>query len=121
MRTIESAKKELARVELELDKCRTSTIQDGWQTQKFARKSRNWDYYAKIKIKLIQEIEKLEIDKEYQDFIDNSSEEQCPECGEIYNHADFDFQTCSVCGLDHIDEEYNLEPEAWGGGFAENN
>ena len=53
-------KKRLARVESELDKCRTSTIQDGWQTQRFAKKSLKWDYYAREKMKLIQKINDYE-------------------------------------------------------------
>lgn len=60
MRTIEKVKKQLAKVELQLDKCRTSTIDDGWQTQRFAKKSRNWDFYAQQKMRLIQEIEDIE-------------------------------------------------------------
>ena len=59
MRTIEKAEKQLAKVELELDKCRTSTIDDGWQTQRFAKKSRKWDFYAQKKMRLIQEIEDI--------------------------------------------------------------
>jgi hypothetical protein len=60
MRTIEKVKKQLAKVELQLDKCRTSTINDGWQTQRFAKKSRKWDFYAQQKMRLIQEIEDIE-------------------------------------------------------------
>lgn len=41
--------KRLKKIEKELDKCRTSTIQDGWQTQRFAQKSVKWDYYAREK------------------------------------------------------------------------
>lgn len=47
----------LEKVERQLDKCRTSTIDDGWQTQRFAKKSRKWDYYAQEKMKLKQLIE----------------------------------------------------------------
>jgi hypothetical protein len=57
---LEKLKSQLAKVEQKLDKCRTSTIQDGWQTQKFAKKSRKWDYYAQEKMKLIQKIEEHE-------------------------------------------------------------
>ena len=63
MEKIEQLKKQLEKVEKQLDKCRTSTIQDGWQTQRFAKKSRNWDYYAQEKMKLIAQIELCE-DKE---------------------------------------------------------
>lgn len=52
--TKQQIEKRLAKVEKELDKCRTSTIQDGWQTQRFARKSRKWDFYGQEKMKLLQ-------------------------------------------------------------------
>lgn len=55
--TKQQIEKRLIRVEKELDKCRTSTIQDGWQTQRFARKSRKWDYYGQEKMKLLQLLE----------------------------------------------------------------
>lgn len=57
---LEKLRSRLKKVERELDKCRTSTIQDGWQTKKFAKKSRKWDYYAQEKMKLIQKIEEYE-------------------------------------------------------------
>jgi allantoicase len=47
----------LEKVEKELSKCRTSTIEDGWQTQRHAKKSRKWDILAQEKMKLLQEIE----------------------------------------------------------------
>ena len=53
--------KKLLRVEGQLDKCRTTTIQDGWQTSRHAKKSVKWDYYAQLKMKLIQQIEELTI------------------------------------------------------------
>ena len=56
---LEKLKNRLRKVELELDKCRCSTLQDGWQTQRFAKKARKWDYYAQEKMKLIQKIEEL--------------------------------------------------------------
>jgi exonuclease VII large subunit len=57
---ITKLKKKLDYVNSRLEKNRTSTMMDGWQTQKFARKSRNWDYYAKIKNKLRHEIYELQ-------------------------------------------------------------
>lgn len=57
---IEKLKKLLAKVEAELDKCRTSTLQDGWQTQRYAKNARKWDYYAQEKMKLLQQIEEYE-------------------------------------------------------------
>jgi len=56
---IKILKKRLAKVEKKLDKCRTSTMQDGWQTQRFAKKARKWDYYAREKMIIIGLIEDL--------------------------------------------------------------
>jgi len=61
MDSIKDLQKRLSRVEKELDKCRTSSFVDGWQTQKHAKKARKWDYYAQEKMKLKQQIEDLEI------------------------------------------------------------
>jgi hypothetical protein len=60
MTELEGLKKKLLRIEKELDKCRTSVLQDGWQTQRFAKKSRKWDYYAQEKMKLIARIDEIE-------------------------------------------------------------
>lgn len=57
---IEKLKKRLEKVEKELDKCRTSSFVDGWQTQKHAQKARKWDILAQEKMKLIQQIDELE-------------------------------------------------------------
>ena len=62
---IESLKKRLSIVEKQLDKCRTSTIQDGWQTQRFSKKSRNWDILAQEKMKLLGLIEDEEKEQEF--------------------------------------------------------
>ena len=56
---IQRIKNALQRIENELDKCRTSTMQDGWQTSKHAKKSRKWDFYAQEKISLINQLDKL--------------------------------------------------------------
>lgn len=56
---IEKAERELEKVEHELDKCRASTLEDGWQTQKFAKKSRKWDYWAQKKNELRAKIDDL--------------------------------------------------------------
>jgi hypothetical protein len=58
--TRETIEAQLQKVEQELDKCRTSTITDGWQTQRFAKKSRNWDYWAERKRQLQDQLEALE-------------------------------------------------------------
>ena len=57
---LDNLRKRLARIEQELDKCRTSTMQDGWQTQRFAKKSHKWDVLAQRKMQLIQMIEDVE-------------------------------------------------------------
>jgi hypothetical protein len=56
---IQRIKKSLQRIETELDKCRTSTMQDGWQTSKHAKKSRKWDFYAQEKMNLLNQLDKL--------------------------------------------------------------
>ena len=52
--------KRLAKIETELSKCRGSVIADGWQTQRYAKKMRKWDYYAQEKIKLLTQINDLQ-------------------------------------------------------------
>jgi hypothetical protein len=49
--------KRLEKIENELNKNRTSVIQDGWQTQRFAKKSRKWDFLAQEKIEIIKLLE----------------------------------------------------------------
>ena len=51
----------LQKVEKELEKVRgCSPLTDGWQTQRYAKKSRKWDILAQEKMKLINEIDDLE-------------------------------------------------------------
>lgn len=47
--TKEQIQKRLVKVEKELDKCRTTVRESGWQTQRYARKARKWDHYAREK------------------------------------------------------------------------
>ena len=54
---IQRIKKALQRIETELDKCRTSTMKDGWQTSKHAKKSRKWDFYAHEKMSLLNHLD----------------------------------------------------------------
>jgi len=61
--------KALARVEKELDSCRTSVLDDGWQTMRFAKKARKWDILAQHKMHLKQELESCE-----------DSEAMCDKC-----------------------------------------
>jgi len=58
--TPKKLKKQLAKVESELNKCRTTVFEDGWQTMRHARKERKWDMLALEKMQLIQRIEDLE-------------------------------------------------------------
>jgi hypothetical protein len=57
---IEQLKKKLAKVEAELNKCRTSVLEDGWQTMRYAKKARKWDVLAQDKMKLLQQIDEYE-------------------------------------------------------------
>lgn len=51
--------KKLEKIEIELEKCRSSSYIDGWQTQKHAKKSRKWDILAQEKFELQQQIDKF--------------------------------------------------------------
>lgn len=57
---LQQLKSRLVKIEKELDTCRTSVLQDGWQTQRHAKKSRKWDILAKRKMQLIQQIDEIE-------------------------------------------------------------
>jgi len=52
--------KQLEKIETELSKCRGSVMEDGWQTQRYSKKMRKWDYYAQEKMKLIGKINEIE-------------------------------------------------------------
>lgn len=56
---IEILKKKLFKIEKELEKCRTSSLRDGWQTSKHSKKSSKWDYYAQEKMKIINQLDEL--------------------------------------------------------------
>jgi hypothetical protein len=61
---IQKIKKRLQTIEKELEKVRNYSVQtDGWQTQRFAKKSRKYDYLA---------LEKFELQKKLEEY-DNSS------------------------------------------------
>jgi len=60
MKEIEKLKKQLQKIEAALDKCRGSVLEDGWQTMRYAKKMRKWDYYAVEKMKILQQIEDYE-------------------------------------------------------------
>lgn len=51
----------LAKVEKQLEKYRgCSPLTHGWQTQRYAKADRNWDYYAQQRMKLLQQIEEYD-------------------------------------------------------------
>lgn len=53
-------KSRLLKIENELSTCRTSVLQDGWQTQRHAKNSRKWDILAKRKMEILSEINDIE-------------------------------------------------------------
>lgn len=57
---LEQLKKQLDKIEKELDKCRTSSLVDGFGTSRYAKKSRKWDYYAQEKMRLLNLIDEYE-------------------------------------------------------------
>ena len=59
---LQRMKLRLLKIEQELSTCRTSCLQDGWQTQKHAKKSRKWDVLAQRKMEILQIIYELEND-----------------------------------------------------------
>ena len=50
----------LAKIETELSKYRCSVLDDGWQTQRYAKKMRKWDFYAQEKNKIREQIDQIE-------------------------------------------------------------
>ena len=60
MDNIKLLQQRLDKIEKGLSTCRTSVLQDGWQTQKHAKKSRKWDILAQRKMELIQQIDEIE-------------------------------------------------------------
>jgi len=44
---------------------------------------------------------KIEIDDYYEDLYENSLLEYCPNCGELYDDIDFDYQICHFCKFDN--------------------
>jgi allantoicase len=47
-------------VEADLEKNRATVLVDGWQTQRFAKKSRKWDVLAIEKFELIEKLEQFD-------------------------------------------------------------
>lgn len=67
MTEIQRIKKRLQTIEKELKKVRDYSVQsDGWQTQRFAKKSRKYDYLA---------LEKFELQKKLNEYEENFKSE----------------------------------------------
>lgn len=58
---LQQLKSRLLKIESELSTCRTSVLQDGWQTQRHAKKARKWDILAQQKMQILQQIDELEL------------------------------------------------------------
>jgi pantothenate synthetase len=57
---IQRIEKRLQTIEKELEKVRNYSAQiDGWQTQRFSKKSRKYDYLAIEKFELLKQLEEL--------------------------------------------------------------
>jgi allantoicase len=57
---LQQLKSRLLKIENELSTCRTSVLQDGWQTQRHAKKARKWDILAQRKMEILSEIDEIE-------------------------------------------------------------
>ena len=57
---LQQLKLRLAKIEMELNKCRTTVLKDRWQTQRHAKKSRKWDIFAQRKMEIIGQIDEIE-------------------------------------------------------------
>ena len=59
---LQRLKRKLEKVENELERVRgCSPLTDGWQTQRYAKKSRKWDMLSKEKYELLVKIEDEEL------------------------------------------------------------
>lgn len=57
---LQQLKSRLLKIESELSTCRTSVLQDGWQTQRYAKKARKWDVLAQRKMEILKQIDEIE-------------------------------------------------------------
>jgi allantoicase len=64
---LQQLKSRLLKIKSELSTCRTSVMQDGWQTQRHAKKARKWDILAQCKMELIQQIDEIEYSQSLMD------------------------------------------------------
>jgi len=64
---LQQLKSRLLKIENELSTCRTSVLQDGWQTQRHAKKARKWDILAQRKMKILSQIDEIEYSQSLMD------------------------------------------------------
>jgi allantoicase len=64
---LQQLKSRLLKIESELSTCRTSVLQDGWQTQRHAKKARKWDVLAQRKMEIIAQIDEIEYSQSLMD------------------------------------------------------
>jgi len=64
---LQQLKSRLLKIESELSTCRTSVLQDGWQTQRHAKKARKWDILAQRKMEIISQIDEIECSQSLMD------------------------------------------------------
>jgi hypothetical protein len=57
---LQQLKSRLLKIEVELSTCRTSVLQDGWQTQRHAKKARKWDILAQRKMEILSQLDEIE-------------------------------------------------------------
>jgi allantoicase len=60
LNNLQQLKSRLLKIESELSTCRTSVLQDGWQTQRHAKKARKWDVLAQRKMEILRQIDEIE-------------------------------------------------------------
>ncbi len=64
---LQQLKSRLLKIESELSTCRTSVLQDGWQTQRHAKKARKWDILADRKMEILSQIYEIEYSQSLMD------------------------------------------------------
>ena len=64
---LQQLKSRLLKIESELSTCRTSVLQDGWQTQRHAKKARKWDILAQRKMEILSQINEIEYSQSLMD------------------------------------------------------
>ncbi len=64
---LQQLKSRLLKIESELSTCRTSVMQDGWQTQRHAKKARKWDILAQRKMEILSQIDEIEYSQSLMD------------------------------------------------------